>query len=229
MSGTITAFVEKLNSKTGQGARGPWTAYSMKVQTEDGTVLPDWYQLGFTSPAFEEGSFIKFDWTLDGKYRKVDQSTVKVSKAKTAADKPTSEYAAKSGGGSGGGGYAAAKVKTSELFGEIGGYNTEDDIRRMSWGNCRDAAISLVGILLANDALPMSVADSKAGKTKRFEEIEAYVAKKTVELYFDAATGRVIDQVGDAGVVEDSIPEGVPGQEDFATPAVEEFEDDEFE
>lgn len=226
---TATGFVEKLNTKTGQGARGPWTAYSMKIMGEDGNVDDKWYGLGFEAPPCVEGDFIQFGWEEKDGRNNVTKGSVKVSKKER--EKPASTFTKASGGHPGTANYTPAKTKTSELFGEIGGYNTEDDIRRMSWGNCRDAAVRLVGILVAQNALPMSVADSKAGMAKRFEEINAYVNKKTVEFYYDAATGRVIDQVGDAGIVTEELPEAVPGQDDFAdTPVADEFDDgDDFE
>lgn len=231
MSNTVTGFVEKLNTKhSPPGSPRPWTAYSMKIMAEDGTVDDRWFGLGFEEPPCAEGDFIQFEWAEKDGRNNVVKGSVQVSRKQR--EKPTSDYQAKKGSGGGGSSYSGPKSKTSELFGEIGGYNTEDDIRRMSWGNCRDAAVRMVGILVANNALPMSIADSKAGMAKRFEEINAYVNKKTVEFYFDAATGRVIDQVGDAGIVEESLPEPVPGQDDFEVRhrAPDDFDDDdEFE
>ncbi len=125
--------------------------------------------------------------------------------------------------GDGGGG---AKVKTSELFGEIGGYNTEDDIRRMSYAAAREDAVETVKMLLENNGLKLVTADSKAGFATRFDVITSAIDKLTVEYFFDAATGRKLDTVADAGTVD---VEGDGELPDSDEPEFEEGFDDGFE
>lgn len=65
-------------------------------------------------------------------------------------------------------------------------------------------------MLLANDALPMSVATSKAGQAKRFASITEAVDKLTVEYFFDAAKQRKLDTVADGGLIDTSPDAQLP-------------------
>ena len=81
-------------------------------------------------------------------------------------------------------------------------YNTEDDIRRISMTSASSRAIELVGVLLENDCLPLSAANSKAAKGKRYDEAMAYVDKLTVRLFNDSISTRLLDNVQDEGEVD---------------------------
>lgn len=188
---SIIAFVEKINSKSGTNRNGkPYTLYSMKLADKDGNELPGWYQLGFDKPVCKEGDYVKLEATPKGNNFDVVKGTVQVSK-----NPPAKAPTQRSSGGGGGG--TPAKTKTSDLFGEIGGYNTEDDIRRMSYSAARHDAVAAVAALLQFDALPMSAAKSKAGQADRFESVTAAIDKLTVQFFFDAATGRKLETVAD--------------------------------
>lgn len=201
----VIAFVEKLSSKSGTNRLGrPYTLHSMKLQSADGNVLEGWFQLGFNAPTFREGDYVKLEAKPKGANFEVVEGSVKVSKNPPA--KPASPVSGNSGpvaSSSGSGGYTprAANVKTSELFGDIGGYNTEDDIRRMSYSAARSDALKAVELLLANDGLKLVKADSKAGSQARFDLITEAIDKLTVEFFFDAATGRKLEAVADSGTV----------------------------
>jgi hypothetical protein len=74
-------FVIKINTKTGQGKRGPWTAYSLKLEGEDGVEIKEWLSYGFTAPKFKEGDYVKLNAEKDDKgYLKIDVDSVKVAK-----------------------------------------------------------------------------------------------------------------------------------------------------
>jgi len=216
MSESRKGFVEKIFKNEGKSAKGPWFAISFKICDENNTVDPTFYQLGFNVECpFSEGDYISFD--ADPKDDK-SMTFVKGS-GKKVSDSPTraaGQSQKPSGGASSGGG---AKVKESDLFGEIGGYNTEDDISRMTYSVARGHAIELVGILLEHDALPSSVAKSKAGQASRFEEANAFVDKKTIEFYYDGGL-RKLDTVADAGVVDTSPDAAVPETADDEPEAV---------
>ena len=213
MSEAKEGFVVKIFTNDGTNSRGPWFAKSFKIESADGTEDPMFFQLGFNKECpFVEGDYIKF--AADPKDAKamtlVEGSGSKVdpANAPTRAEKP------KGGGGKGKGGFGGggAKVKTSELFGEIGGYNTEDDIRRMSYSAARSNAIDVIGMLLEHDALPLGGTKGKAGQPKRFEQITQAVDKLTVEYYYDSASGRKLETVADAGVVDVSADASLPDQ-----------------
>lgn len=207
----VEGFVEKLFVKSGQSARGPWTAYSIKLQRASGEVDPRFYQFGFDKPGFNEGDFVQFEAEIkDDKAASFIKGTG--SKPKNAPAKPAKPAAAQGGSGGGysgpkggGGGYKPRAPLESKLFGQIGGNNTEDDIRRMSYTAARSAAVELVLGLLEHEALPMTAAKTKAGEAKRYDEIVAAVDKLTVKFFFDAAGGRLLTSVADEGTKETRV------------------------
>ena len=204
----VEGFVEKIFEKTGNSARGPWTAYSIKVQRASGEVDPRYYQFGFKKPAFAEGDYVQFEADIkDEKAAQfVEGSGKKPKNPPTRPPKPAAP-AGKGGyaGKGGGGGYKPRPPVESKVFGQIGGNNTEDDIRRMSYTAARSAALDAVALLLAHDALPTSTAKTKAGQATRFEEVTAMIDKLTIEYFFDSASGRKIESVADAGAKETRV------------------------
>ena len=209
MGTRIEGFVKKIFEKSGRSARGAWTAHSFKIESAQGEEDKYFYQLGFNNPPkFDEGDFISFEYEdKDDTARTFIKGTGNKPAPPEKEAPPAKNYK------------GAATVKSSELFGDIGGYNTEDDIRRMSYSSCRGDAISVVGLLLANDALPMSGAKAKAGQAKRFAEINAMVDKLTVEYFFDAASGRKIDIIQDGGTVDVKADIDLPDSDESAPPA----------
>lgn len=55
VNGTLTA----IKAKTGVSQKGPWTAYSIGVTDDNGSL--SWYQNGFTAPSVTEGSNVTFE------------------------------------------------------------------------------------------------------------------------------------------------------------------------
>lgn len=214
---STVAFVQKINSKSGTGRNGkPYTLWSMKLSDKEGNELPGWYNCGFNAPNCKEGDYIKLEATPKGQNFDVNIASIQTSKNPPARAKSAAP-AANSGG-------ARATTKTSELFGDIGGYNTEDDIRRMSYSAARSDAIKVVGLLLENKGLPMSSATGKAGTAARYDEIISMVDKLTVAMFYDAATGRKLETVQDVGITE------VEGDGDLPdTEPEDDFDDDGFD
>ncbi len=200
MAEVMTGTVVKIFTNDGVNKRGKWFAKSFKL-AQDGIENNYFFQMGFNvSVSFEEGDTIEFQATpkddramtvVEGSVKTVSASAPAAPAAPTAAAAPSAHAAP-----------ARKSAKTSELFGEIGGYFTEDDIRRISYANCRGDAINTVRLLLEHDGLPISEAKGKAGQPKRFEAITAAVDKLTVEYYFDSGSGRKLDSVADAGIVD---------------------------
>lgn len=217
---TVIGFVDKINEKNGQSARGAWTAYSIKIQdATTGDVNPLWFQFGFEKPGFAEGDYIEFQ--AEPKNDKAAQFVAgSGKKPKNPPAKPAAPEAAKKGGWGG-----KAKVTKSELFGDIGGYNTEDDIRRISLSSARTAAVDVIIALLEHDALPMSGAKSKAGQSKRYAEVLAMIDKLTVRYFFDSASGRLLADIDDEGAVgreEQPLPDDAEEAVDAAEEVAEE-------
>jgi hypothetical protein len=178
---SVIAFVEKISSKSGTGRNGrPYTLYSMKLMNDTGAALPGWYQCGFDAPPCKEGDYVKLDATPKGDNFEVVGGSVKVSKNPPA--KPVSDYEKSRSGSKGGG---SRKSTVSDVFGEIGGYNTEDDIARMTVNASRTQAIDAVAILVESKALALPAANSKAGAAARFDIITGAIDRLT-ETYFAA-------------------------------------------
>lgn len=177
-------FVKKINSKSGTAKTGkPYTLSSMKLSDKDGNELPGWYQFGFDAPTCKEGDYVKLEATPKGNNWEIVKGSVKVSKNPPAAPRQERQEAGASGG-------------SSKDYGQ-----TQKNIH---YQNSRTAAIEVVGLLLDNDALPMSAAKSKAGQAARFDEIIASVNKLTVQYFNDLESFRLFDTVADAGVVDTS-------------------------
>ena len=218
---TITGFVQKLNVKNGvnQTTGLPWTAYSIIVQLVDGTVLPKWYQFGFEQPGFAQGDYISFSAIPSTKN---PAAMVYVegtgTKPKNPPARPAAPVAATGANGAAGKPYVR-KVTKSALFGDIGGYYSEDDISRMTLSTARDSAVELVSALIDAKGLPMSESSAKAGQAKRYAEIIAMVDKLTVKFYYDNATRRILADVDDEGAVT-ATEQPLPADADEA-PVVE--------
>ncbi len=227
---SIVGFVVKVNYKKGKSKKPPhkpYTLYSMRLSDKDGEEIDAWFQCGFDKPDCQEGDYVKVTVEArdDGNY---DVKGVQVSK------NPPANPAAKAKASSGGGG--SSKAKESDLFGSIGGYNTEDDIRRMSWSVSREHAIATVALLLEQGGLKLVKADTKAGAAARFDLITEAIDKLTVEFYYDGATGRKLETVADGfegspegdgplpDTEDDSFEDGDDPEDEFAVD--EEFEDD---
>lgn len=205
-------FVAKIFERSGTGKRGPWTAYSMKIESaETGEELPKFYQLGFEAPAFKEGDYI----TFESEPKDANADTVVKGTIRRPKNPPARKAKESSGNQSGG---RASKATESDLFGSIGGYNTEDDIKRITYSNARDHAIKAVAVLFSHDALPSSTAQSKAGQAARFDAAMAMIDKLTVQFFYDSASGRVLEAVEDAGAVAEVKVDELPDQTDGNNP-----------
>lgn len=201
MSQEFKGFVVRINVKEGRGKRGPWKAYSAKLEREDGTEYDEWLSLGFEAPSFKEGDFVKLNAAKDDRgYMKVDPDSVKVAKNPPARAKGEGK-----GGDSSRGNYSGGK----------GG---------VDWNSATARAIELAGLLLTHDALPISAQKGKAAEAKRYEEIVAAVDKLTVKLYNDSLSLRLLETVADT--VDDKKPDGpLPDEQDEQAP--QENDDDE--
>ena len=211
MSQTIfKGFVAKLGKKEGTGKRGPWTLYSAKLEKEDGTEYQEWISFGFDDPGIAEGDYIEVKAVQDNGRWKAEQHR---KPKNPPARKPKAQ-------GQGGGGFRKG-------FGG-GGFGKSptnpEDVKRIAYANARDHAIRIVDLLLANDALPLTKASTKAGEAVRYEEILAAVNKLTVQLQIDGTTLRLLESVADAGASKKpdvgKLPETETSDEE------ESFEDD---
>lgn len=82
VSGNLT----KINQKSGRSARGPWTLYSLGIDsTGDGNVT--WYGYGFDAPKVTEGSIVSFEAEDDNGRLKVKKDTLKLEKKTAPAAK----------------------------------------------------------------------------------------------------------------------------------------------
>ena len=165
-------FVKKINVKQGQGKRGPWSAYSVKLEKENGNEYEEWLSSGFEAPNFKEGEYVVINaeqndkgyWTIR------DSKVLKNSPAKATT---------------GSAGQAAAGTSSREST--------------IHYQSSRKDAIEVLKLLTDLDALPLSAAKTKAGEVKRYEEVMALVDKLTVRFYYDVETKRILETVIDEG------------------------------
>lgn len=192
-------FVKKINVKEGRGARGPWKAYSAKLENSEGKEFDAWVSLGFDPPPFKEGDYVQLETAEENGRQQLVKGSVKVKKNPPAR----------------GGGKSAPQPSKGpgDAVATASGPSNDERQKSITYQSSRKDAIELVKLLLTSDALPISAAKTKAGEQKRFDEITAAVEKFTVELYQDVMTLRVVARVADAGVVKadtkarDSLPE----------------------
>lgn len=187
LSNTTRGFVKRLFKKEGTNKRGKWVADSFKLEDENGNEDPYFYQVGFredadVAPAIcgAEGKFIEV--TYDDK----DSSARTFISGRVLSDAPAKK---------------SAPVVGSKAP------STGSTQQNIHYQNSRTAAIELVGILLANKALPHTATSSKAGQAKAYDEITAAVDTLTVKYFNDLESFRLFETVTDVGEV-DTSPDG---------------------
>ena len=164
----------------------------------------------------------------------VDGNSFRVEQHKVLEDAPAPRAQSGSGGGyrggSGGGGkddYWKAKEAR----------DIEHTQPRIQYQSSRKDALEFLNILIQSDALPVTAAQNKASKAKRFEEIEAILDKLTVRFYHDVETLRVLSRVQDSDADDATakpLPTAEPQEEEEAygglddnIPADPDFDNDE--
>lgn len=185
---TFKGFIAKVNSKAGKSASGrPYTLWSIKLENEDGTEQEKWLSAGFEQPEASEGDYVEVTAEENAK----GYLNIKSIKQLKNAPAKVAPAGAKSSGG---------HVSTTQTS--------------IHYQSARNAAISVLEVLVAKDALPISAAKTKAGEAARYEEIMALVDKLTVRYFMDAETHRILESVADEGSSE---PEKVSAQADEET------------
>jgi hypothetical protein len=199
MSQEFRGFVVKINTKNGTGKTGkPWTLYSIKLESEDGTELKDWLSIGFDRPKFKEGDYVKLTAAPNKNgYMQVDANSVLVSKNPPARGGSKGEVsgASASTGSSSRGNYSKGGV---------------------DWNSAVARSIELVDLLIKHDALNLSAAKGASGIEKRRTEIEAIVDKYTVKLYNDVMSLRLLETVQDPGVPDTAADGPLPAADDVS-------------
>jgi hypothetical protein len=223
-------FVARLSTKAGNSKRGAWTLYSAKIEKKDGTEYDDWLSLGFKDPGVKEGDYIKVSATKkDGRWS-ADISTLQKSKNTPARASRGSQSADYQSGQSGtSSGYARGGGNRYDGTG-IQNRTNPEDAKRMTYQSSRGQAIELLKLLLEVDGLPITKAATKAGESKRFDELNAAADKLTIRFYNDALSLRLLGTVADT--VPDTKPDGeLPDKEEGnvseegqATQGADEFE-----
>lgn len=190
----LTGEIVKIGRKEGRNARGKWVLSSIKLALADGSES-DWISVGFDGVGnAKEGDYVDISGIVanDKGYLNAKPQDI------VPATRPVSNREANNSG--------VGQTETSA-----------DRNTSIILQHSQEMAIAVVGLLLENEALPMSEAKTKAGTAKRFEELVASVDKFTVKYYNDALTGRLLDTVADMGVVDTSadgpVPNVAPGND----------------
>jgi hypothetical protein len=169
MSEAITGRVAKITTKNGTGRKGPWTLYSIRLTLDNGAEYPNWVSAGFDRPKFNEGDYISA--VID-----TNEKGYKNLSGWCAAAAPAAE----------------ATAAPAKSYGEAKNQS-------IHYQSARKDALQVVGLLIANAALPLSAAKTASGTAKRYDEVMALVDKLTVRYYTDTETLRVLDMVDDEG------------------------------
>src|SRR5271166_3611836 len=195
-------FVAAINTKSGKSSKGKaWTAYSVKIEKEDGTEYDKWISLGFDEPSIKKGDYVKITTETNEKgYENVTEDGI--NKVKNAPARM----------GKGGDAPSSANV---------GGKGTQQSIH---YQNSRNLAVAVLAVLNDKDALPLTSAKGKAGEVKRYEEIMALVDKLTVRFFYDAETLRLLTTVADEG--KETGAEGDLPEDDDDTESDDETDDE---
>jgi hypothetical protein len=201
-------FIATISEKSGKSSKGKaWTAYSAKIEKEDGTEYDKWVSFGFDAPDLKKGDYVKITTeTNERGYENVQE----IKKLKNAPARLGKGGAPQASGGNG-----------------SAGSTTQQSIH---YQNSRNLAVAVLGILNDKDALPLSVAKTKAGEVKRYEEIMALVDKLTVRFFYDAETLRILSTVVDEGkaqAADGELPEDDDGQDETADTDDEDGDDEE--
>lgn len=181
-------FIAALSSKSGKSAKGrAWTAYSAKMEKEDGTEYDKWISFGFEEPDVKKGDYVKITTETKGDYENV----VEIKKLKN----PPARQGGKAAGGN-------PNVNTTQ--------------QSIHYQNSRNLAATVLGILNEQNALPLTKAKDKSGEVKRYEEIMALLDKLTVRFFYDAETLRILGTVKDEGLppeADGDLPEDDDGED----------------
>jgi hypothetical protein len=199
---TFTGTLVVLNTKKGNGARGPWTAYSGKVVRPNGEEYEEWLSFGFKKPDCAQGDEVVITAKKEEGFWKV--TDVEVTKP---ADSEESGSVASSGSGTGASS-AGSSVPQESSSSKASPSGKEQKIH---YQNSRTAAIQVADLLLKHKAVPLSATTGKAGEAKRFEEVTALVNKLTVILYHDLESFRLVNDIED---VYEAQPAAEPGFDD---------------
>lgn len=196
MSNTFTGFIRNTKTNSGTAKRPPykqWTSYNAEIHGDFGVQK---ISFGFDKPEVREGDYVTLTADLTNGFMQVDQSTVERLQPPAETEKKTETSATTAAAGSGG----------TSNFGEFNRQTNPEDARRMSYANARTAAIEMVRMLMETSAMPVSMATSKAGAAKRFDELNAAVDKLTVRFFNDGISLRLLDTVADT--VQDTAAQG---------------------
>lgn len=201
-------FVAAISSKSGKSSKGKaWTAYSAKIEKEDGTEYDKWISFGFDEPPIKKGDYVKITTeTSDKGYENV----VDLKKLKNAPAR-------------------LGKSGATASSANVGSSSTQQSIH---YQNSRNLAASVLAILNENGALPLTKAKDKSGEVKRYEEIMAILDKLTVRFFYDAETLRLLTSVADEGkptAADGELPEDDDGEDESAEDDSDDSEDDEDE
>lgn len=194
----LEGVVKRINAKPYKG-RKSGTVYSFLLIQNSGEET--WVTFGFDKePPFAEGDRIAVEANKDQNgYLNYVEGTGRIVASKADTKPAASQSTATT---------EATSTGTPQRGNASGGYDERQ--RQIVWQHSQEMAIAAVGLLLQHDGLPMSVAKTKAAQSQRFEEITAAIDKQTVKFYNDVITGRVLEHVADAGVVDTSAPDGIP-------------------
>lgn len=190
---TATAFsgrVAKIyaNPFTSKKTGKPGTAYKLVIASETGQEFPG---VGgfFDPPACEVGDSVSVSATENNGYYNVVKGSLKVT-AKAAPIQVQVPHSAAAGTSVT---YAGPVVGAPRT-----GYKTNpEDAKRITYQASLSRAIETVVALLANKALPISAAASKAAESDRFDTVLAAIDKLTVRYFNDAMTLRRLETVAD--------------------------------
>lgn len=188
---TFTGTLVLLNVKKGVGKRGPWKAYSGKVEKANGEEYDEWVSFGFEKPECAQGDEVVIVTKKEDGYWKAQEVTV----TKAADQEEDSDDDSESGDS------GTEETPNSDESDQQESSPSKSKKRssqtNIHYQNSRTAAIELADLLLKHKAVPLSATAGKAGEAKRFEEVTALVNKLTVIFFHDLESFRLVNDIED--------------------------------
>ena len=194
MANSAKGVVSKTSAKDWGGRNGTVTLYSFQLEGDRA-----WYRCGTEKPAFNEGDSINFEYESDGKNLSVKPNTVTKLAATAAVRAPA----------------VAAKSAVKENWDARAAYWDAKEKReiavvepRITLSASRTAAIAVIGLALANEAIVFGNANKGARLgiiLDAIDEVTSRYYKQSMAGDFDGESAEEVDAQSNSGDFNDDL------------------------
>lgn len=170
--------VEQIGVKDVQGKYGPGKVYNLKIDGQ-------WLGCGFKQPDVNEGDYIEFNVTMNGKYKNIDVDSVQKIEGEAPQKAPSVQQAVARGGA----------MNKDDYWSRREARDLETQ-KRIQLQSARNSAIAAVEVLVETGAVKLP-----AALNKRYDVMLALIDEVTAKYYNDTVELYVAD--GGDGVTEE--------------------------